>query len=167
MVPKILIRFKVLPIRTNMVNSIFPTYISCKKKRTGMTIGISSIRICRCITWESRLHPTLGPVFYIKKERLSSFYWADYGRLQFSAGGMRWRSQPPGPPWEVTVLHVGFVPQPVIGFLSPVTMSSQSQYTYRPPKSALGAFLWRRQIWFEATFALSMLEPWEKVLVGA
>ena len=41
------------------------------------------------------------------------------------------------------------------------------QYTYRPPKSALGAFLWRRQIWFEATFALSMLEPWEKLLVGA
>jgi len=44
-------------------------------------------------------------------------------------------------------------------------MSSPSQYTYRPPKSALGAFLWRRQMWFEATFALSMLEPWEKILV--
>jgi hypothetical protein len=47
------------------------------------------------------------------------------------------------------------------------TMSSPSYYIYRPPKSALGAFLWRRRMWFEATFALSMLEPWEKVLVGA
>jgi len=44
-------------------------------------------------------------------------------------------------------------------------MSSPSHYTYRPPKSALGAFLWRRKMWVEATFALSMLEPWEKLLV--
>lgn len=34
----------------------------------------------------------------------------------------------------------------------------------RTPTSAVRRFLWRRQIWFESTFALSMLEPWEKIL---
>lgn len=36
---------------------------------------------------------------------------------------------------------------------------------YQAPKSALGAFLWRRRLWFETTFALSMLQPWEKVVL--
>ncbi|KAG8718969.1 hypothetical protein FRC08_003950 [Ceratobasidium sp. 394] len=35
----------------------------------------------------------------------------------------------------------------------------------RTPSSAIKRFLWRRQIWFESTFALSMLEPWEKMLI--
>ncbi|KAJ6598479.1 hypothetical protein DFH09DRAFT_876878, partial [Mycena vulgaris] len=35
----------------------------------------------------------------------------------------------------------------------------------RRPTSALGVFLWRRRMWFEATFVLSMLEPWEKLLL--
>ncbi|KAF9559089.1 hypothetical protein CPC08DRAFT_666792 [Agrocybe pediades] len=35
----------------------------------------------------------------------------------------------------------------------------------RPPKSKLGIFLWRRRMWFESTFVLSMLEPWEKILL--
>jgi len=35
----------------------------------------------------------------------------------------------------------------------------------RTPSSAIRRFLWRRQIWFESTFALSMLEPWEKMLI--
>ncbi|KAF5381664.1 hypothetical protein D9615_005462 [Tricholomella constricta] len=35
----------------------------------------------------------------------------------------------------------------------------------RPPKSKLGLFLWRRRMWFESTFVLSMLEPWEKILL--
>ncbi|QRW00612.1 hypothetical protein RhiJN_28630 [Ceratobasidium sp. AG-Ba] len=35
----------------------------------------------------------------------------------------------------------------------------------RTPSSAIRRFLWRRQIWFESTFALSMLEPWEKFLL--
>ncbi|KAL5635729.1 hypothetical protein ACGC1H_004517 [Rhizoctonia solani] len=35
----------------------------------------------------------------------------------------------------------------------------------RTPSSAVKRFLWRRQIWFESTFALSMLEPWEKMLI--
>ncbi|KAG8678495.1 hypothetical protein FRC09_019790 [Ceratobasidium sp. 395] len=35
----------------------------------------------------------------------------------------------------------------------------------RTPSSAIKRFLWRRQIWFESTFALSMLEPWEKILI--
>ena len=36
---------------------------------------------------------------------------------------------------------------------------------YRPPRSLLGRFLWRQRLWVEVTFALSMLEPWEKFLV--
>ncbi|KAJ7705375.1 hypothetical protein B0H17DRAFT_666467 [Mycena rosella] len=35
----------------------------------------------------------------------------------------------------------------------------------RKPTSALGVFLWRYRMWFEATFVLSMLEPWEKILL--
>ncbi|KAJ6447908.1 hypothetical protein C8R47DRAFT_1067132 [Mycena vitilis] len=35
----------------------------------------------------------------------------------------------------------------------------------RRPSSALGVFLWRRRMWFESTFVLSMLEPWEKILL--
>ncbi|EKM53107.1 uncharacterized protein PHACADRAFT_259275 [Phanerochaete carnosa HHB-10118-sp] len=36
---------------------------------------------------------------------------------------------------------------------------------YRPPKSSLGAYIWRKRLWFESTFALTMLQPWEKVLL--
>ena len=36
---------------------------------------------------------------------------------------------------------------------------------YRPPKSPLGAFLWRQRVWLETTAGLSLLEPWEKVLI--
>ena len=39
------------------------------------------------------------------------------------------------------------------------------QLPYRPPSSFIGKFLWRRRVWVEVTFALSMLEPWEKFLV--
>ncbi|TFK96497.1 hypothetical protein BDV98DRAFT_493651, partial [Pterulicium gracile] len=35
----------------------------------------------------------------------------------------------------------------------------------RAPKSALAQILWRPWVWFESTFALSMLEDWEKVLL--
>ncbi|KDQ10709.1 hypothetical protein BOTBODRAFT_84035, partial [Botryobasidium botryosum FD-172 SS1] len=35
-----------------------------------------------------------------------------------------------------------------------------------PPKASRArTLLWRARIWVEATFALSMLEPWEKLLV--
>ncbi|EPS98474.1 hypothetical protein FOMPIDRAFT_1105858, partial [Fomitopsis schrenkii] len=37
---------------------------------------------------------------------------------------------------------------------------------YRAPRSKFAAFLWRRRLWVEATFALSMMEPWEKVVVA-
>ncbi|KAJ6584310.1 hypothetical protein B0H10DRAFT_1688959, partial [Mycena sp. CBHHK59/15] len=37
--------------------------------------------------------------------------------------------------------------------------------TRRPPGSAIGQFIWRRRMWFEGTFVLSMLEPWEKILL--
>ncbi|EIN05472.1 hypothetical protein PUNSTDRAFT_122374 [Punctularia strigosozonata HHB-11173 SS5] len=36
---------------------------------------------------------------------------------------------------------------------------------YRAPDGAVRRFIWRRKMWAEATFALSMLEPWEKVVV--
>ncbi|PPR01195.1 hypothetical protein CVT26_016076 [Gymnopilus dilepis] len=35
----------------------------------------------------------------------------------------------------------------------------------KPPSSKLGIFFWRCRMWFESTFVLSMLEPWEKVLL--
>ena len=41
------------------------------------------------------------------------------------------------------------------------------QLPYRPPRSPLAHFVWRRRVWVEVTFALSMLEPWEKFLVRA
>ncbi|PCH42008.1 hypothetical protein WOLCODRAFT_73456 [Wolfiporia cocos MD-104 SS10] len=37
---------------------------------------------------------------------------------------------------------------------------------YKPPRNALAAFAWRRRVWLETTFALSMMQPWEKVLVA-
>jgi len=36
---------------------------------------------------------------------------------------------------------------------------------YRAPDNFLGTFLWKWRLWFETTFALSMLQPWEKVLI--
>ncbi|GJE93985.1 serine palmitoyltransferase small subunit-like domain-containing protein [Phanerochaete sordida] len=36
---------------------------------------------------------------------------------------------------------------------------------YRPPESSLGAYLWRKRVWFESTFALTMLQPWEKMML--
>jgi hypothetical protein len=30
----------------------------------------------------------------------------------------------------------------------------------------LKILLWRWRMWFESTFVLSMLEPWEKILIG-
>jgi len=36
---------------------------------------------------------------------------------------------------------------------------------YRPPESSLGAYIWRKRLWFETTFALSMLQPWEKLVL--
>jgi hypothetical protein len=38
---------------------------------------------------------------------------------------------------------------------------------YKPPRSSIRRFFWRGQIWVESTFALSMLEGWEKILLGA
>jgi hypothetical protein len=38
---------------------------------------------------------------------------------------------------------------------------------YKPPRSAIRRFFWRWRILFESTFALSMVEAWEKILIGA
>ncbi|KAH7106233.1 hypothetical protein BKA62DRAFT_765800 [Auriculariales sp. MPI-PUGE-AT-0066] len=37
--------------------------------------------------------------------------------------------------------------------------------TYTPPKGTVARWLWTRRMRFEATYAVSMLEPWEKLLV--
>ncbi|TCD60720.1 hypothetical protein EIP91_009626 [Steccherinum ochraceum] len=37
---------------------------------------------------------------------------------------------------------------------------------YRAPNSSIGVFCWKWRMWFESTFALSMLQPWEKVLIS-
>lgn len=42
----------------------------------------------------------------------------------------------------------------------------QTKQRYASPKSNLGKFLWRKKMWVESTFALTMLERWEKILVG-
>lgn len=36
----------------------------------------------------------------------------------------------------------------------------------RRPSGTLSVFFWRWRMWFEATFVLSMLEPWEKIMMG-
>lgn len=38
---------------------------------------------------------------------------------------------------------------------------------YRAPESSVGAYLWRKRLWFETTFALSMMQPWEKLIFSA
>ncbi|KAF8628845.1 hypothetical protein AX17_005905 [Amanita inopinata Kibby_2008] len=38
-------------------------------------------------------------------------------------------------------------------------------YASHPPKSKLAYFFWRRRMWFESTFALTVMEPWEKMVM--
>ena len=39
-------------------------------------------------------------------------------------------------------------------------------FTRRPSSSNIVAqFFWRKRLWFESTFVLSMLEPWEKIIL--
>jgi hypothetical protein len=45
--------------------------------------------------------------------------------------------------------------------------SADLSLVYRPPRSTLRQFLWRWRMFFESTFALSMFEGWEKILIGA
>ncbi|KZV94086.1 hypothetical protein EXIGLDRAFT_835286 [Exidia glandulosa HHB12029] len=37
--------------------------------------------------------------------------------------------------------------------------------TYAPPQTSVKRFFWRQRMRFETAFAISMLEPWEKILV--
>ena len=37
---------------------------------------------------------------------------------------------------------------------------------YKQPENSFAALLWRIYLWFSVTFALSVMEPWEKVLVS-
>jgi len=43
----------------------------------------------------------------------------------------------------------------------PTPRPDHKRYTTRPT-TILGAFLWRWRVWFEATFALTVMEPWEQ-----
>ncbi|KAG8859884.1 hypothetical protein FRB91_006007 [Serendipita sp. 411] len=43
--------------------------------------------------------------------------------------------------------------------------SQRPPVRYPIPQSSFSKFLWRKKMWVEATFALSMLERWEKILV--
>ncbi|KAF8269454.1 hypothetical protein EI94DRAFT_1574159 [Lactarius quietus] len=38
---------------------------------------------------------------------------------------------------------------------------------YRPPNTPFRRFIWRKRMLFESTFALSMFEGWEKILIVA
>ncbi|KZT25575.1 hypothetical protein NEOLEDRAFT_1064817 [Neolentinus lepideus HHB14362 ss-1] len=35
----------------------------------------------------------------------------------------------------------------------------------RSPRGKLGHFIWRRRVWLESTFAMTMLDPWEKIVL--
>jgi hypothetical protein len=37
---------------------------------------------------------------------------------------------------------------------------------YKPPNTPFKRFIWRWRMLFESTFALSMFEGWEKILIG-
>ena len=49
---------------------------------------------------------------------------------------------------------------------STVAVMTSLSLSNQPPTSAVGAFVWRCRMWFECTFAFTMLEPWEKILCG-
>jgi hypothetical protein len=73
------------------------------------------------------------------------------------------------------VLNAGPDPQrclpPVLDDLSTNTMSvsqyarSKRMVVYEAPSNPVAYGLWRVQMWAESTFALSMMERWEKVLI--
>jgi len=44
--------------------------------------------------------------------------------------------------------------------------STDLSLVYTPPRSSFRRFLWGWRISFESTFALSMFEGWEKIVVG-
>ncbi|EDR12997.1 uncharacterized protein LACBIDRAFT_245790 [Laccaria bicolor S238N-H82] len=43
----------------------------------------------------------------------------------------------------------------------PTPRPDHKRYT-NPPPTKLGVFFWRWRVWFEATFALTVMEPWEQ-----
>lgn len=46
-------------------------------------------------------------------------------------------------------------------------LATDMTLVYKPPRSATRRFFWRWRILFESTFALTMVEGWEKILIGA
>jgi hypothetical protein len=46
-------------------------------------------------------------------------------------------------------------------------LATDFSLVYKPPRSSIRRFFWRWRIVFESTFALTMCEGWEKILIGA
>lgn len=46
-------------------------------------------------------------------------------------------------------------------------LATDFSLVYKPPRSAIRRFFWRWRIVFESTFALTMCEGWEKILIVA
>jgi hypothetical protein len=46
-------------------------------------------------------------------------------------------------------------------------IGTDTSLVYKPPRSATRRFFWRWRILLESTFALTMVEGWEKILIGA
>ena len=45
-------------------------------------------------------------------------------------------------------------------------LAADLSLVYKPPRSATRRFFWKWRIMFESTFALTMFEGWEKILIG-
>ncbi|KAI0300109.1 hypothetical protein B0F90DRAFT_1619562, partial [Multifurca ochricompacta] len=49
----------------------------------------------------------------------------------------------------------------------PSLFATDLALVYKPPHSSFSHFIWRWRVRFESTFALSMFEGWEKILIVA
>ncbi|KAF6752824.1 hypothetical protein DFP72DRAFT_1046979 [Ephemerocybe angulata] len=47
----------------------------------------------------------------------------------------------------------------------PLPPSKPNHEFTRKPSGTLARYVWKWRMWFEATFVLSMLEPWEKIML--
>ncbi|OCB91227.1 hypothetical protein A7U60_g1514 [Sanghuangporus baumii] len=49
---------------------------------------------------------------------------------------------------------------------SSTAQGEEKKKMYKQPDQPLAALLWRLSLWISVTFGLSVMEPWEKLLVG-
>lgn len=73
--------------------------------------------------------------------------------------------------WSKSKLHLRLRRHQIMASTTPQSKPwdprRRPEQRYRPPKNAVARAFWRKWMWIEATFALSMLETWEKIFVGA